>query len=741
MPEESRSLHHTDHPHAKRSPPIWRNEIAGAVVGGLVSFSIAVPVGTLTLAPLGAGFSGIGVAAGLIAATVGGGIAALLGSTQALRSGPMTAVALVVNALLAHLVPQLASHSAYGPILALALASLCVMLAGILQIALGWLKLGQAIKYVPRPVVAGFRLGVALVIATTQWPAFVGASRTALLDGSWPQDFSLAVGAATVLVILLTRRIGMASIALFVGLVMGTLLHHGIAATVDGASVGPTMRPIPPLSDIPFMWAWLGSTDFATIALQQLSSIVVSAVSVALVASLLSLLAAKVIEDFAGERAHGNRELVAQGVANLATGALGGTPVSGSPAASMASFNAHARTRWSALLTSLLLGAVLLFAGPATRVLPFAAVAAVMLVIAWDMLDAELLRYARNALSARTRTADDVVDVGIAVAVAATSVAFNVVAAVGLGVLISVAVFAVKSSSRVVRRETSGSHRRSGRQRNAADSAWLAQHGDDIKLLELEGPIFFGTADNLAVQVESRAACAQFVILDFARVNAVDATAAHTIGHIAQKLAKDGRRLLITSLPAGDRRRITLERATGVRAVEWPPDIDRGLEWCEDRLLERRPTTQPEELSFAQFDICRGLSDREVQALHRAMSRERHAAGTTLFRESEPGDCMYVLAKGSVTIAVRQGASAGKRIVTFAPGVVFGEMALIDGSPRSADATFDVESTVYSLSRQAFDRLASSDPALATKLYAALAVTLTMRLRRTTQEPRLLAAH
>ena len=741
MPEGSSVVSPSTPAKTARAKPLVRHELAGAVVGALAGFSIAVPLGMLTLAPLGAGFSGIGVAAGLISATVGAALASLLGSTAVLRSGPMTAVALVVSAVLAQLLvtPQIVRQAAYGPMLALAVASTCVVMAGLLQIAFGWLKLGQAIKFVPRPVLAGYRLGVALVIAITQWPAFAGTAGAAL-GTTWPHDFSPVVGLVTLGGIIVARRVRMTTVSLFVGLIAGTAVHQLLETTMGAAAAGATVRTIPSLSQIPIMWSWIPTSEFAAIAVQQFPSLILSAASVALVASLMSLMAVKVVEDLTGERARGNRELVAQGLSNVATGALGGSPVAGVTATTIACYGTHARTRWSGVMSSLLLLGVLLFAGPATSIIPFAAVAAVMMMIAWDMLDVELLRYARSALSSRTRTSDDLLDVGIAFAVAGTSVAVNVVAAVGVGVLISVAVFAVKSSYKIVRREASGTERRSGRQRNAADTAWLNEHGEEIRLLELEGPIFFGTADALAVQVERRAARARYVILDFARVNAVDPTAAHSIGRIAQRLAKDGRRLLITSLAVGDRRRTTLERDRGVRAAEWLEDIDRGLEWCEDRVLLARASTQPDELPFHELDICSQLDPVEIKALRDAMTYESHDAGSLLFRQGEEGDCLYVLAKGSVTIALRHGSESGKRIVTFAPGVVFGEMALIDGSPRSADATCDVESTVYALSRRSFETLRSAMPSVAAKLYAALAVTLSMRLRRTTQELRLLAA-
>jgi sulfate permease, SulP family len=168
----------------------WRREITAGLAGALVAFSVAVPLGTLMLAPLGIRFAGIGVASGLVGAAIGGLAASLAGSSVHLRSGPMTASCLVVNSLVAALMllPGMREPSAAGLPPVLAFAFLCVVLGGLLQILFGFLKLGNAIRFVPRQVLAGFRNGIAIVIAVTQLPALLGLSAPLWRHGpgTWP---------------------------------------------------------------------------------------------------------------------------------------------------------------------------------------------------------------------------------------------------------------------------------------------------------------------------------------------------------------------------------------------------------------------------------------------------------------------------------------------------------------------------------------------------------------------------
>ena len=331
--------------------PFWRNEIGGALSGAFVAFSVAVPVGTLTLAPLGLGFAGTGVAAGLVGTAVGGLAACLAGGTNHLRSGPVTAVALVVNALIAALLvlPGMRASTAAGLPPALTFAFLCVTLAGLLQMLFGVLRLGNAIRFVPRPVLAGFRNGIALVIAATQLPILLGLSRPIwrydaadLIGAAHP--WNVTVGAVTVASILLARRSRFTATALFAGLILGTVSHHALRLFLADGQLGATIGALPALHDLPAAWRTFAGL-FVDGGLRASALTVAPAIGVALVGSVLSLLAAQVVSDVTRERSDSNRELVGQGLGNVVSGLFGGAPIGGSPSPSMASYRGGARTR------------------------------------------------------------------------------------------------------------------------------------------------------------------------------------------------------------------------------------------------------------------------------------------------------------------------------------------------------------------------------------------------------------
>jgi CRP-like cAMP-binding protein/anti-anti-sigma regulatory factor len=280
--------------------------------------------------------------------------------------------------------------------------------------------------------------------------------------------------------------------------------------------------------------------------------------------------------------------------------------------------------------------------------------------------------------------------------------------------------------------------RRSFRQRGQREAEILLASGTSIALFELEGPIFFGTAERLADELQARAPEARFIILDFARVNGVDTTGAHVIDQLARRLDQAGGRMVIASLPEYDRRRRSLERGLPRAHAEWQPDVDRALEWCEERLLAEhgRDGSNLSELTLEHIDLCRDLDPAEVEVVRAAVQREEHLPGAVLFREGDAGTGVYLLAKGGVSILLDSSRSAGvvKRIVTFAPGVTFGEQAILDGRPRSASAVCDQEVVVFVLSTATLELWRTAHPQLAIKLYRAMAQSLATRLRHTTTE-------
>lgn len=723
----------------------WWRELTGGLAGALAAFSIAVPLGALAFAPLGPAFAGLGVVSALVGSALGALIVSRVSNNPALRSGPMTALCLIVNGVVATLllIPGMGDANAAGVPRALTLAFACIALAGVVQILFGVLKLGHAIKYVPRPVLSGFRLGLATIIIVSQIPPMLGLDRPlgaysgqALVDAALP--WSLAVSVFTIAAIVAARRAGLKSVALFVGLIGGALAHFALLATHDAAELGATIGTLPTLNALPGMWRSLFDIAPAAVPASALFAIVGSAIGIALVGSVLTLLAARSVEDLAGARGSGNRELIGQGLGNLIGAVLGGQPVAGSPATSVATYHGGGRTWVATLWTSVLLLAGVMLAGRWIAAFPLAALAGVMFVIATDLLDREPLKVMNDLRRRGTDRHEAIVDLAIIGAVAIASLMFNIGAGVLVGVLIAVAVFAIKSSRNVVRRYSAGTMRRSFRQRGQRETEILRAFGSAIALFELEGPIFFGTAERLADEVAKHAPGARFVILDFGRVNGVDATGAHVIDQLARRLRDAEGRLVIASLSEQDARRRSLERGLPREHAQWLPDADRALEWCEERLLAEhsRIEANPAELPLEHIDLCRGLNANELALLRDAVTRETHPKGTVLFHEGDAGNCVYLLARGAVTILLETSSSTGnaKRIVTFAPGVTFGELAILDGSPRSAAAVCDREVVVFVLSTAALDSLRVAHPQLAIKLYQAMAQGLASRLRATTSE-------
>jgi CRP-like cAMP-binding protein len=137
----------------------------------------------------------------------------------------------------------------------------------------------------------------------------------------------------------------------------------------------------------------------------------------------------------------------------------------------------------------------------------------------------------------------------------------------------------------------------------------------------------------------------------------------------------------------------------------------------------------PGELPVEGLAVAAGLDAGELEILRGVLEREMLNATEVLFREGDPGDRLYLLASGKISIAIR-GAGGGRGVMTYAPGAMLGEASLLDGAPRPATATAAADSVVYSLTRAALDALAAAHPALASKLLLTLGRHLSGRLRQ-----------
>ena len=253
-------------------------------------------------------------------------------------------------------------------------------------------------------------------------------------------------------------------------------------------------------------------------------------------------------------------------------------------------------------------------------------------------------------------------------------------------------------------------------------------------MVELEGAIFFGSAERLVTEAEHWAETADHIVLDLRRVTAIDATGALGLEQLAKRLRGRKVNLALAGVtPEGRHGLALVAYGTFVdpAARHWFADADQAIEWAERRLLGSIDSFSPQEIPLERLAFAAGLDGGEIEALRQSLRRKELDPGETLFREHEPGEQLYLLARGAVSISIG-GGDRTSRIVTFAPGSIFGEAAMLDGGLRSATAVVAEDAVVYSLSRSGLERLLSIHPTLANKLLLNLGRHLSGRLRQTT---------
>lgn len=496
--------------HSVRLSP--RRDLVAGVIVAIVALPLALGFGVS---------SGLGAAAGLVAAIVAGVLAAVFGGSNLQVSGPTGAMTVV-------LVPIV--HT-FGPGGVLTVG----LLAGLLLMVLAVARAGRYMRYVPAPVVEGFTVGIAGVIALQQVPAALGvptpegekvvvvaarALASFAAHPHWPA-IALAVGVAAVM--LLGARWRPAIPFSLVAVVLATIITAVVSLPVARIGALPGTLPAPSLTFL---------------HLADLGTLLPSAVAVAALAGLESLLSATVADAMSvNERHDPDRELFGQGLANVVTPLFGGVPATAAIARTAVNVRSGARSRLAAFTHAIVLALIVPAAAPLVAQIPLAALAGVLLATAVRMIEVGSVR----AL-ARAGRGDALV---LALTAAATLVLDLVTAViVGLVVAGALALRAVARAARVqeVPLEV-GDHREEER-------ALLAEH---IVAYRLDGPLLFAAAHRFLLEL-SEVADVRVVILRMSRVSAVDGTGALVLRDAIERLEHRGITVLVSGVRPGHER-------------------------------------------------------------------------------------------------------------------------------------------------------------------------------------------
>jgi sulfate permease, SulP family len=408
-----------------------------------------------------------------------------------------------------------------------------------------------------------------------------------------------------------------------------------------------------------------------------------------------------------------NRELRDAGLLNVVSGALGGIP--GYHALSLtalaARMNVSART--AGLVAAAVPLAAVVFGASVIELIPRLLVGGVLVFLGLAFI-VEWVWDKRKVLPR--------VEYVIVLLILGGIIAKGFLPGVVLGLVLAVVLFAVSYGRiELVREVAFGDTYRSNVDRSPAEREALRHLGERVAVFRLNGFVFFGSANALIERIRTRvqASPLRFLVMDLRRVSGVDSSAVASFVKIAHLAEANGFELVFTGASGSVREQLArggVVAAGGV--VAFVPDLDRGLQRCEDVLLAETPIAGGDGATVAEMPA--GLGPY--------LEREELSEGAVLIRRDEQPRDVFVLSSGRLRVQTETEAGTPMRLRTIRPGVVVGEVAMYTGAPRTADVVAETPVVVLRLTTAAIDRIEAEDPELAAAMHRWLARTLAERL-------------
>lgn len=602
---------------------------------------------------------------------------------------------------------------------------------GLACLLLGALRLGSLVRFVPYPVIGGFMAGTGWLLVTGGFSVMTAGAPMAEMTSADATVLWLPGAALAVVVFLAVKR--SAHPMALPGMLAAALVLFYAALAVSGTAVdeararGLLMPQAPAGSGWRAPWTLLGAADLAPLAAQggRLGALVVVTV-------LGILLSASALELMARREGDLNRELRAAGLANVVSAAVGGAPGYHALSLSALALRLPSARRLAGLAAAAVcLGGVVFgprVLGYVPRPLLGGLVAFLGLAFLWEWV-----------VEARTKLprSDHLVVLLIVAAVAL----WGFLPAFALGIALTLVLFVANySRTDPVKHELEGSVMRSRVDRSSAESAALRDAGSRVLILELQGYIFFGTAASLWERIRARArsseaAALRFVVIDFRRVTGVDSSAVQSFTKAEHLAAGADFTLVLTHLHPRLRRQLSEAglRLDGGSAIPTFLDLDRGLEWCEDRLLDEHHA------ETAAPDGVRGLLRTVIddgaiaEAILACFDVVEAGPGDPVIRSGDDARDLFVVERGRLSVYLGDPGPEAVRVRTIGPGAVFGEVGLYLGTRRSATVIADAPSVLHRLSAAAVAQLEADTPRTAMHLHRALARVLAQRLVDTSE--------
>ncbi len=717
--------------------PVLAGDLWGGLAAMLVALPSAIAFGVAIVAPLGGSLGAQGAVAGILGATALGLVAPLAGDRTRLITAPCAPAAAVLSALAAGFV-----QGGMPAEKALLLLGLIGLFAGLIQIALGLAGIGKLIKFIPFPVVSGYLSGVGLIIIGSQIPKFLGVPGAdgllaALAHPSLWVWQSAVVGAVVVAAMVWMPYLTKVVPATILALVCGVACY-GILGWFDPGLMVLQHNPllVGPLTD-----GGVDLTDTLGIRLpgmdvlswSDLLQVAVPALTLAVLLSIDTLKTCLVIDAMTNTSHDANRELIGQGVGNMASSLVGGIPGAGTMGASLINISSGGTTRVSGFVTGVASLMALVFLAPLIAWVPVAALAGILIVTGFRMIDRHSLAF---FYTPATR-----LDFLVIVSVILVAIFGNLIAASGVGVALAILLFIREQTrSSVVRKRTEGSAIFARRHNRADSSTWSDSRANDSVVFELQGSLFFGTASQLHAALEPETGSRKYVILSMRRVQSLDVTATHVLEQIKDQLEKNDGYLVFCDIPKDLPSGLKMKRYLKDTGVVRPSNkafafrqLEDALQWVESRERPKYPDCEPMaevSVDLSAMPLLAHASVQEMDALQALAQRRTVHAGKKLFKHGGGDNALYLIRSGLVQVALDVQRKSDFELAQLGPGEVICSSGFLQCESPALEATAVTDVEVYVIARAALDALAIEHGAVATTLLAGAARSVTLHLSR-----------
>jgi len=714
---------------------IKKGDLWGAFASMLVALPSAIAFGVTIYLPLGNEFIASGATSGILGVAVIAFVAALLGGTPKLISAPCAPAAAVLSAFtIFHM------QNGLDPYLIIIMMTLTVLLAGLIQIGFGLTKIGQLIKFMPYTVVSGYLSGVGLYIIISQTPKILGLPNGFHFFDSlanynlWAWQ-SIVVGIFTIFFMLLSQKFiskipsviiglfGGIGVYFILGIFDSSLLTLESNSLVIGVIESGSLREavtghFESLLNVKFI-------DFA--------SLLVPAVTLAILLSIDTLKTCIVLDAMTRTGHDSNKELMAQGSANIASCVIGGIPGAGQMGSTLVNVSSGAVTKASGILTGIFALVSFILLANFLAWIPISALAAILIVIGFKMID-------KNSIEL-IKSKNTIFDFIIILSVVVTALSVSLIAASAVGIVLAILLFLQgQINTSIVYRKVHGGKVFSKQIRTEKEISTIKKHGNQYIIYELQGSLFFGTSNQLYKMIEKDLDDKKYVIFDMKRVYLVDFTAAHTLEIISRIIEEKGGRLIFSrvpiKLPTGQDIEEYFDELGVVKSKEVTKiffELEDAIEFVEDLLIKTYgiETNTSKPLELEEFELLVGRKDTIIDDLKQHIETKSYKNGEFIFKSDDESSDFYLIRQGVVKIMLPIHDGKTINISTLGRGAFFGEFSFLDHIPRTANAVSSGDVELYILTQEAFDNFMQTHKKSAILFLRGLIRSLVKRLQNT----------